>query len=374
MTTITSPSPAIPFERFPWHSGEREAQALAGASARMAEIGPRVIRAAMPQQHRTFFGQLPFMVVAADDEDGRVQATVLQGSEGFVRSPDERRLEIGALPWAGDPLAAGLAVGSSVGLLGIELPTRRRNRANGVVAARGDAGFAVAVVQSFGNCPQYIQRREQVESVSSTVAPTALDPGVRAPHPALARSSPAPTALQPAPSASPALESGAALPAPARTLLRSADTFFIGSRSGRQIAGQPDDSRHDISHRGGPPGFLCLSKDGATLTWPDYRGNFFFNTLGNLLRDPRAALVVADFASGDLLHITGRCRIEWDGTAIGSHPGAERLVRMAIDWVRWRPAAWRSRWRLVDYSSALPLPSVNRRPCLRSGRCTVSRR
>ncbi|MET0506948.1 MAG: pyridoxamine 5'-phosphate oxidase family protein [Burkholderiaceae bacterium] len=357
--TTTAPSPPlhIPFEGSPWHAGERKAQALAGASERMAEIGPRVIRPAMPQQHRTFFEQLPFILVAADGEDGPVQATVLEGIAGFVRSPEERRLEIGALPRAGDPLAAGLAVGTSVGLLGIELPTRRRNRANGVVAARRDAGFAVAVSQSFGNCPQYIQRREPIES-SSIVAATALGPEADVPLPALSTFPRAPTALQPAPSAGAEFESGAALPAPARALLRSADTFFIGSRSGRQIAGQPDDARHDISHRGGPPGFLCLSDDGATLTWPDYRGNFFFNTLGNLLRDPRAALVVADFGSGDLLHITGHCRIEWDGPALALHPGAERLVRMAIGWVRWRPAALRSRWRLVDYSPALPPPSV----------------
>jgi len=38
---------------------------------------------------------------------------------------------------------------------------------------------------------------------------------------------------------------------------------------------------NDISHRGGPPGFVML--DGLDkLRWPDYIGNDFFQTLGNL--------------------------------------------------------------------------------------------
>jgi hypothetical protein len=52
------------------------------------------------------------------------------------------------------------AVGARIALLGIELPTRRRNRMNGVVVDLDVSGFVVRVEQSFGNCPQYIQRRD----------------------------------------------------------------------------------------------------------------------------------------------------------------------------------------------------------------------
>jgi hypothetical protein len=49
-----------------------------------------------------------------------------------------------------------------LGILGIELPTRRRNRVNGPVVNIDRVGFSIAVEQSFGNCPQYIQRRDYV--------------------------------------------------------------------------------------------------------------------------------------------------------------------------------------------------------------------
>ena len=36
---------------------------------------------------------------------------------------------------------------------------------------------------------------------------------------------------------------------------------------------------------------------------PDFSGNQFFNTLGNLALEPRAGLLIPDFASGDLLQV-----------------------------------------------------------------------
>jgi hypothetical protein len=51
------------------------------------------------------------------------------------------------------------------------------------------------------------------------------------------------------------------------------------------------------------------------LTIPDFRGNRFFNTLGNLVSDPRAALLFVDFETGDLLHLQGRVEIDWSPTA-----------------------------------------------------------
>jgi len=36
----------------------------------------------------------------------------------------------------------------------------------------------------------------------------------------------------------------------------------------------------DASHRGGPPGFVQVDGGGATLLWPDYVGNWMFNTIG----------------------------------------------------------------------------------------------
>ena len=34
-----------------------------------------------------------------------------------------------------------------------------------------------------------------------------------------------------------------------------------------------------MSHRGGPPGFVRVT-GASSLIWPDYVGNWFFNSLG----------------------------------------------------------------------------------------------
>ncbi|WP_321893675.1 hypothetical protein [Paraburkholderia tropica] len=58
----------------------------------------------------------------------------------------------------------------------------------------------------------------------------------------------------------------------------------------------------DGSHRGGRAGFIALVGD--ALLWPEYRGNWYFNTLGNLLIDPCCGLLIPDFASGDVLQLS----------------------------------------------------------------------
>ena len=275
----------------PWHAGERALQERAGARERMAEIGPRVLRDAMPEQHRLFFQELPFIVLGSVSSDGSPWASILAGPPGFVRSPDPRTLEIATRPSPGDPLAASLAVGAPIAALGIQLETRRRNRANGRVAAVHEGGLAIAVEQSFGNCPQYIHVRE-------------LEPRPR--------------------EAGDASIESATLSAAAGRLVREADTFFIATAS----AGGAD-----VSHRGGPRGFVRVAEEAgaSVLTFPDYRGNFFFNTLGNLHANPRAGLLFVDFATADVLMLTGKTDVIWDGPELAAFAGAQRLVRFTVE-------------------------------------------
>ena len=241
----------------PFHPGELRAQALAGVTG-----AGGAIRTHMPEQHRTFFAQLPFLLLATTDADGSPRAGVISGPAGFVASPDPATLRI-AMP--DGPLPAP---GSAVGLLGIDLATRRRNRANGVVGSSADGVLTVAVQQSFGNCPQHIRPR-QVRTAEAAAHPPLHFDGLNQ-H--------------------------------ARDLVAHADTFFIAT-SGGQFG-------IDISHRGGPPGLVAV--DGATLTVPDFNGNRYFNTLGNLLLDPRAALLFIHFDRGDVLELRGHAEILWD--------------------------------------------------------------
>jgi len=290
-------------EPSPWHEGERAAQMRAGVAERMAVIGRRNIRSFMPDQHRQFFTQLPFVLVGSVDAAGWPWASVLTGLPGFVRSPDPVVLELAAHPVPGDPLERALAEDKALAILGIELPTRRRNRANGRVVNVDAEGFSVVVDQSFGNCPQYIQRRAYVE----------LHP-IDAVH----------------------VEPFTGLAESAADLIRSSDTFFVATAASRT-----PDARHgvDISHRGGRPGFVGVKADG-TLVVPDYLGNRYFQTIGNMLVNPRAGLLFIDFARGDLLQVTGTTELVWEGPEVAAFQGAERMWRLRPERGQWLHGAW----------------------------------
>jgi predicted pyridoxine 5'-phosphate oxidase superfamily flavin-nucleotide-binding protein len=304
-----------------FHQGEQALQEWAGVRGRLAAVGPRVIRDHMPEQHRLFFAELPLLFVGSLDADGRPWASVLTGQPGFIAAPDPRTLTIRAMPRHEDPLAANLAIGRPIGLLGIQLETRRRNRMNGTVIDIRADGFSVAVGQSFGNCPQYIQARSS-RFVASAAAPAVTLEGPR-------------------------------LSDEAAALIARADTFFIAS-----AASDPgSDAAHgvDISHRGGRPGFVRVERSGrrAVLTVPDFRGNFYFNTLGNIAANPRAGLLFIDFATGDVLSLTGLGQIDWNGPDVALFPGAEHLLHIQVDSGRYVRNAVPLRWSAPDYAPQL---------------------
>ncbi|SEH88475.1 hypothetical protein SAMN05216581_0318 [Pseudomonas asplenii] len=296
----------------PWHAGERQMQARVGVAERMTELGTRVVRDYMPDQHREFFRQLPFMLFGAVDEAGRPWASLFEGEPGFAFSPDPQHLRIDSFPQPEDPASAALQAGAALGLLGIELHTRRRNRLNGHICGLGEQGLEIVVEHSFGNCPQYIQLRQ-----FERVAP--VDPTQRI------------------------VQRGNTLDPQATAMIRGADTFFVASyvevEGGRSV---------DVSHRGGQSGFVQV--EGDCLTIPDFAGNLFFNTLGNLLVNPRAGLLFIDFNTGDLLQLSGRTEIILDGPQVKAFQGAERLWTFHVEHVVRRPAGSTLRWKFEGFS------------------------
>lgn len=78
-----------------WHDGERALQAHVGVEERMVELGARVIRPFMPDQHRAFYGQLPFVILGSVDAAGAAWATVVEGEPGFLSSPAPASLLLG---------------------------------------------------------------------------------------------------------------------------------------------------------------------------------------------------------------------------------------------------------------------------------------
>ncbi|ALI09699.1 MULTISPECIES: pyridoxamine 5'-phosphate oxidase family protein [Pseudomonas] len=300
---------ALQAKNSPWHEGELTLQRSVGAVDMMASVGQRQLaRTWMPDQHREFYAQLPFVVLGAVDRQGDVWATLRAGQPGFMNSPDPQTLHINLEPEPNDPAQEGMGEGDAIGMLGIELHTRRRNRMNGVVRRQLAPGLEIAVSQAYGNCPRYINLRQYQFVDPQAVAPRQLsvsDPLVR-------------------------------------RLVTAADSFYIATyvvRDGeRQV---------DASHRGGKPGFVRMDEDGS-LTIPDFSGNLFFNTLGNILLNPRAGLVFVDFQTGDLLQMSGSAQVLLDDPEINAFQGAERLLRFTPQRIVYRPAAIALRWKDQD--------------------------
>jgi len=297
-----------------FHAGEQALQARVGVRERLAAVAPQILRDYMPDQHRELFGKLPTLLLGALDEAGQPWATMLAGPPGFVTTPDARRMRIDAARRAGDPALAGLHEGASVGLLGLEPHTRRRNRMNGVVEHWPEGGaLEIAVRQSFGNCPRYIVPRE----------PERLDD---VPQPA-----------QPL---------GNQLDEAALALIRRSDTLFIASASARPGSEERSEGV-DVSHRGGAPGFVAIEHDAATgelvLVLPDYPGNQFFMTLGNLSVNPAAGLLWLDHYDGTLLQVAAQAELRWDGEQ-------QRSVRLRVRGGVRQPAALPWRWHSLSAS------------------------
>ncbi|QPF75916.1 flavin-nucleotide-binding protein [Roseateles sp. DAIF2] len=313
-----------------FHAGEQALQARIGVRERMAEVGRIVFRDHMPDQHRELFDKLPTLLLGAlDPASGQPWATMLGGPPGFVHTPDARSMHVAAAPDAEDPVLSRLAIGAAVGVLGLEPHTRRRNRMNGRLRGRLAAGgLDIELQQSFGNCPKYIQARrpEPIDHQGPRTAAQVLGPG---------------------------------LDAAARALIAASDSVFIASAAApRAAAGPARWQGVDVSHRGGEPGFVRIveeEKGGALqLLLPDYPGNQFFNTLGNLQLHPRAGLLFVDYQQGGLLHLSASTELLWPGDPgadFGPWPGALRLLRLRVSGGLWRAGVLPWRW-----SAAQPAP------------------
>ncbi len=289
-------SPSDDMNLSPFHLGERDLQERAGVRERMEKFGRRVIRDHFPEQHRSFYQQLPFLLLGYSDSDGWPWVSLQAGTPGFIRSPNNRTLKISTPLMSGDPLKSSLQTELPVGGLGLEPHTRRRNRFSMQVAEWGEKDLTLTVRQTFGNCPQYIRNHRLEYSPID-------EPG--------------------------ATEVLSSLDDEAIQLIRSSDTFFVSSQT---LDDEGLSAGADVSHRGGKSGFVQVeqSHGGYTLTIPDYPGNNHFNTLGNFLLNPRAGLLFWDIDRQDVLMMTGDVQILNEHPLLPFFEGADRFWQLRV--------------------------------------------
>ena len=296
-----------------FHAGERQVQARVGVEAESHALG-RGISQAIPAGAERFLEGQRIAVLAGVDGSGRVWASLVTGSPGFITAPDPRTLRLAASLPGGDPLEAGLGRDSALGVLVLDPERRRRLRINGRVTVAGGGVIEIRTDEVFGNCPKYIQARAPGDLTS--------EPGVAGDI----RRGPALTPVQ-------------------QLAIDGADTFFIASVH--------EGTGTDASHRGGQPGFVRVLSD-RRLRIPDYAGNNMFQTLGNIAADPRAGLLFLNFDTGTTLQLTGHARILWEPADYVELKGAERAIEVEIDEVVEIAGRGPLGWRFLECSPFNP--------------------
>ncbi len=265
-----------------YHPAQLQLQAALGVTPQAALLR-RMLQPTIPVAALPFVAAQQIVLLASDSADGSRWATMLSGAPGFLQA------QAHALHWELTdsqqvlpqlPAIADCVPGQALGLLLIDLASRRRLRLSGQLSQRTGSQWQLAIALAFANCPKYIQRREW--QAASVLPEMAVQQG--------------------------SLASGQDLPAGLQAWIRQADTVFVASGHGQRL---------DCSHRGGKPGFVQLLPDGR-LWLPDYAGNNMYSTLGNLAADARAGLCFPDFQHGTQLQLSGRVELDWqpqDGAA-----------------------------------------------------------
>ncbi|KAI4940286.1 hypothetical protein J4E86_011091 [Alternaria arbusti] len=147
------------------------------------------------------------------------------------------------------------------------------------------------IEQSLGNCPKYLNQYE--------IRPALLDPEL--------------------------VSKGSSLSEEGKALISKSDMFFLSTST-------EDDM--DVNHRGGPPGFVRIISP-TILAYPEYSGNRLYQSLGNLMLDPKIGLVFPDYETGDVVYITGTTEILAGTDASALLPGSNLAVTITISECRY---------------------------------------
>jgi ferredoxin-NADP reductase len=176
--------------------------------------------------------------------------------------------------------------------------------------------MAVAIEETLGNCPKYLNRKTVWSHLAS---PRLVSDSLPLAHEAV-------------------------------ELIGRSDIFFLSSRHGAESM--------DTNNRGGAPGFVRVfsnsTDEGVSLVYPEYSGNRLFQTLGNLQTDPAVGITFPDFETGDVLYLTGRAEVLIGAEATAVLPHSKVAVKVTVEAARFVSEGLPFRGRLLDPSPYNP--------------------
>lgn len=287
----------------PFHSGEHVLQLRAGMRDAVETAGAGSIQNSLgvELQGALKYQRLAFLALAS--EDGYPICAALAADRGFLDAPAPDCVE---LRWANvrdRSLEREMTAGCPISLMMmLDLPAGGRLRLNGGVESAQSGVTRIRIAQVFTNGSRFLHDR-RVAAREYAAAVTQMQPVREALAPDM------------------------------EDLLRRADTLIVATR---HPALEPAGKQGlDVSHRGGLPGFVDVP-DAKTLLWPEYSGNGFFNTAGNLMLDARCCLL-AMAGSDRALRVRGRAELLWKDPTLKASVGAERGIRLRVEQAEFVP-------------------------------------
>ncbi|KAI8845295.1 hypothetical protein BJ741DRAFT_587537 [Chytriomyces cf. hyalinus JEL632] len=297
------------------HEGELLVQARRQVPKEVSQFLERLVSDEMPDQHASFFANLPYVAVAALDAEGRPWTTLLVADPAagapMVRVTLPDTLEARSSLPQDDPFARCMQVKESkdsnklFAMLGVDFTNRRRNKAAGVVTEyKGTAAaFSMTLVttENLGNCPKYITLRdlEHCRRQPETIVNAWHD------------------------------DKGASIASCLDTIAQASSIFLAT----KHVDKKAERSDVGLNHRGGAPGFVRVYADEAGqwhLVIPDYSGNRFYQSLGNIQTDGQAGVLFPNFQTGDMCHVTGKAVNLFDEEAAALMPGMSLITKVEI--------------------------------------------
>lgn len=241
-----------------YHAGQREVQDEANSRPVADILAERLSRRA--EQVAAWCAAADLFIFAVAGSDRTLRFTAISGAPPLVQPIDVNQLSL--------PPLQHLPPGEyRAGAIAIDLEHARRARINGELSV-DETGASFLGRESLVNCRKYI--------APSTALEAGLHIGPKA------------------------VEAVSLHDAGLAAVISGAETAFLASIS--------PDGQPDVSHRGGPNGYLKLDAPAGTLSWTELAGNGMFKSAGNVRATGIVSLLVLDLGSGDAYELSGSAR------------------------------------------------------------------
>ena len=113
----------------------------------------------------------------------------------------------------------------------------------------------------------------------------------------------------------------------AREGLGPDEAEFLGAADSFYLATVSETGWPYVQHRGGPRGFLKVVSP-TRITFPDFRGNRQYVSVGNASKNDRASMIVVDYARRRRLKLLGRLQFHEGAVELPGY--AARVERVAV--------------------------------------------